>query len=442
MNLNHKTTPVCRAVLVVIVSVAIASSIKVASAQPGAGPPAAVTAAEVLVVSPKIERSFVGTVLPFRTAVLGSAVAGRVLEFPLRPGDVVEAEGIVTQLKTDTIDFEIALADAERRQRESEVTQIERPEDVNIAKARLASAKARYKYQEARRGRFEELYQNGGSVTEEQYEEVFADALEAQENLNVAQAQFDGMTQGSKLDQLTQAKAKLDFAKASLDLLVTKKAKHSIRSPFRGYVVKTYTEMGAWLSQGDPAVEVIDIEQVEVEFSVPEQYIAQVREGAIANITFNAMPQQVFKVPITTVIPMGDIRSRTFPVRVRMENQPVDKPAELGGTQKRLFRAGMYCTVKVDSSAEMKKTFVPKDALVLNNDTSVIYVIRKQGSSNEGIVDLLPVVIGNGQGQYVEVSGPAVAALKAGDLVVVGGNERLRPKQNVRHRSKLEEYQK
>ena len=58
------------------------------------GPPAALVA-----VSPVVERevtagqTFVGTVMPLKKAVVGSAVDGRVIEFPLNEGDRVERGG-------------------------------------------------------------------------------------------------------------------------------------------------------------------------------------------------------------------------------------------------------------------------------------------------------------------------------------------------------------
>jgi multidrug efflux pump subunit AcrA (membrane-fusion protein) len=57
----------------------------------GQGPPAYLVA-----VSPVVEREitagqmFVGTVMPLMTAIVGSAVDGRVVEYPLNEGDRVE----------------------------------------------------------------------------------------------------------------------------------------------------------------------------------------------------------------------------------------------------------------------------------------------------------------------------------------------------------------
>ena len=48
-------------------------------------------------------QEFVGTVVPARTAIVGSAVDGRVIEFPINEGDRVEAGDTLARLLTETV---------------------------------------------------------------------------------------------------------------------------------------------------------------------------------------------------------------------------------------------------------------------------------------------------------------------------------------------------
>ncbi|MCR9117902.1 MAG: hypothetical protein NXI22_13265 [bacterium] len=85
--------------------------------------------------------------------------------------------------------------------------------------------------------------------------------------------------------------------------------------------------------------------------------------------------------------------------------------------------------------------FVPKDALVLNDESTLIYVMTPtEGKPNEGIVKLVPVAVGEASGPYVHVTSLSQATLHKDDLVIVGGNERLRPDQPVRRRETLATY--
>ncbi len=397
-------------------------------------PPAPVTAAKVVFDAPEVQRAFIGTVLPFRTTVIGSAVDGRVLEFPLRPGDIVGQGDAVTQLKTDTIEREIAIAQSETNLRKAELSEMERDEIADISAAKVASAKARVKFTEAKRKRYAELYSRS-TITEEEYQQVLTEALEAKASLEGMEAEYQNTTKGVQLDKIAQARARTAIAAEMVALLETKKRKHTLVAPFRGIVTRTHTEVGAWLAKGAPAVEVVDLEQVEIEFEVQEQYIARVNKGTPAKIQFASMPGKTFTAPVTSVIPLADVQTRTFPVRIRAKNQQTS-------TGEPLFRAGMYCTVRV-AALDEKRVLVPKDALVLNKDSTLIYVIRKKDpASLQGTVELLPVNAGAGSGQYVQLSGPGIASLKEGDLVVTNGNERLRPGQAVRHLERLATYRR
>ena len=55
----------------------------------------------------------VGTVIPIRTSVIGSAVDGRVLELLVEEGEAVEANHPVARLRTAILELQLAGAKAE-----------------------------------------------------------------------------------------------------------------------------------------------------------------------------------------------------------------------------------------------------------------------------------------------------------------------------------------
>jgi len=381
---------------------------------------APITAAKVVVRKMALSRTFVGSVLPMRTSTIGSAVDGRVVEFPLRPGDRVEEDGTVAKLLTDTLSLQIKAGEAELQLRKAELSEMERSEDVDVAAAKVASSKARHKYAEARRTRYEDLYKQGRTVTQEEYELALTESLEAAENVRVAEAEYRRITEGGHTDQIAQARARVLFADAAIDLLKSRLAKHRLRCPFAGYVSKTYTEVGAWLASGAPAVEIVELDRVEIEVNIPEQFITAVAPGMPAQVTFDGLPDQLFELQVTSIVPQGDVRTRTFPVRLQMNNR--------NSEGKLILRAGMFCKVSLAVEAEKMAMLIPKDALVLGGRSPLVYVISKDPRTQSTVANPVPVVIGPGSGNDVQV----VGGFEPGDLVVVGGNERLRPGQAVR----------
>jgi hypothetical protein len=64
---------------------------------------------------------------------------------------------------------------------------------------------------------------------------------------------------------------------------------------------------------------------------------------------------------------------------------------------------------------------VPKDAIVENGNDKLLYVV------NNGTAEPMPVTTGMAYKNLIEVIGP----VQTGQLVVIRGNERLRPGQPV-----------
>ena len=94
-----------------------------------------------------------------------------------------------------------------------------------------------------------------------------------------------------------------------------------------------------------------------------------------------------------------------------------------------LLAPGMSARVHLEvSGGESEAVMVPRDAVVTRADGSRL-VWRVQGEGDVLQVHPVPVRVGRAQRDQVEVLGDA---LRAGERVVLLGNERLRPGQRVR----------
>jgi len=208
-----------------------------------------------------------------------------------------------------------------------------------------------------------------------------------------------------------------DQLRAVIRLIEDKLARMVIRAPFDGQVVAEKTEEGEWLGEGDPAVVLADLATVKVMVPVPEQSIARVRVGDEVPVSFDALSAPSFQGRVTAIIPRADAQARTFPVQV-------DVPNPDG-----LVLAGMLARVSFAIGDEGEVVFVPKDALVPRPDGSS-YLVQ----AVEGRAVVVPVRLVSGSGATFAVV-PLDGVLKAGDRVVVRGNERLRPGQSLREAS-------
>jgi HlyD family secretion protein len=380
----------------------------------------------VVAVSPVVEReisasqSFVGTVMPLRKAVVGSAVDGRVIEFPLNEGDRIERGGMLAQLLTDTIQLEIAAAEAELNLRQEELAELKngtRPGEIEQAKARMVAAEARWKYAEARKARAGKV---GQAMSDEEREEMTALAVEAEQAYLDAKAAHDLAVEGPRKEQIAQAAAQVAVQQATVDRLKDQLTKHTIISRFAGYVTAEHTEVGQWVQQGDPVAEVVAMDEVEVVAQVVEQYVPHIRVNMKVNVEIPALRGEMLSGVVAAIVPQADVQARTFPVKVRVKNELSDDGP--------LVKSGMYARVLLPTGESELATLVSKDALVLGGAEPVVFVVTIDANAKSAKVAPVPVKVGAADGNMIQVKGN----LKPGQQVVVQGNERLQPGQEVK----------
>jgi RND family efflux transporter MFP subunit len=391
-----------------------------------------------VIVAPIVQRevsagqTFVGAVVPLRRSIIGSAVDGRVSELYVDAGDPIgppqsDQEGIergqpIAQLLTDTISIEIAAARAEMLLRQHELAELEagsRPEEVAEAKARLGAAQALKDFTKARFDRTKALFEQSNTASLDELEQALSAFVAADQNQVAAKATADLAITGPRVEQIEQARARVAAATENVNQLESQKAKYTLRAPFEGYVVAKHTEIGAWVSRGDPVAEVIELDPIEIDVMVPEAFIAHIRIGAAGQIHVDAVPDQAFTGRVARVVPDADRRSRTFPVKVRLENPKTEDG--------HVLKSGMLARVTLAVGPPIQALLVPKDSLVLGGLQPSLMVVALDPETKQETVRSVPVQLGVTDGSLIQVTGN----LAPTDRIVVIGNERVRPGQPI-----------
>jgi RND family efflux transporter MFP subunit len=406
-----------------LVVLAAALAVSPAPAQPPGMPPSPVAVAPVVERQVAAGQTFVGTVRPSRTSAVGSAVDGRVEEFLVNEGDRVTKGQPLAKLRTKTLELERDAAKAELDVRLHELAELEhgmRPEEIAHARAGVAAAEARAKYTEARFKRMKDLFAagRGGAVSEEELQLVTHEHQQALQLVLQAKASYDMAVQGPRKEKIDQARAKVATQEDVVRRLEDQINLHTVRAPFDGYVSAEHTEAGQWVTRGGLVAEVVELDEVEVEANVNEESIGHLSLGAEARVEVGALADRVFVGTVARVVPQANVRARTFPVKVRVRNEVRD------GTP--LLKSNMFARVTLAVGKPEQATLVPKDAVVLGGPQPLVFV-PEPGADGKTAVTPVPVELGVASGPYIQVKG----ALKAGQRVIVQGNERLRPGQPV-----------
>ena len=203
--------------------------------------------------------------------------------------------------------------------------------------------------------------------------------------------------------ELSRARAKLKGVEAQVSNL-------RIRAPYSGHVIQMHTEIGAWVGRGQSVAHLVSTDTIRVIVNVPERHLPLLSLGTVASVEITALGGLPNAGRVVAILSEGYAESHTFPVAVEIDN-PKD-----------LIRSNMSAQVHFKVQQPEAAVLVHKDALVRNADGEAVFL------AVEGKAVSTPVRSGLAYSGFVAVEGN----LKAGDLAVVRGNERLRDGQNVR----------
>ena len=429
--------------------------------KPSERPPSPVTAAPVLYGYVQSTQTFVGTVVPTKTAIVGSAVDGRVIELRVNEGDRVSAQvfpkketkaqndlevpkccevpqdeksdgeeteefdpgSIIAKVLTATIELEIEAAQKECVALHNEYLKLyegTREEEVEQAEALMKAANAAADFEKEEFERMERLYKERKAITSQEYEEAkYKKALAVNNAIERTKA-WELADKGPRQEDIAVALARRDMQAKVVEKLQDQMKKYTIRSKFDGYIVKEFTEAGAWVNRGDPIAEVAALDEVDVLVNVLESAISYVVRGEDVAVDIPSLGDEPPREgTVELIVPQADYKTRTFPVKIRVPNE-----IENGVP---VIKAGMLAKVDLPTSKRTLSYVIPKDALTLGGKNPIIYVIDGATRNNQtGNPRPIPVKTSIAVGNFIAVSPlDPETRLQANSLVVTQGNERM-----------------
>jgi RND family efflux transporter MFP subunit len=268
--------------------------------------------------------------------------------------------------------------------------------DARLAEIEIQSVEARVREAQAR-------HQDAIRIRDE--------LLELREGRHASKTSIE-----SAISQVAIAAAALAREQAELARAQELRERHSVAAPFAGMVISKQVEAGQWVQRDDAVIELVSVDILRIRAALPQVYFPRVETGATATVLFDALPEHTFDGTVFARVALGNESSRSFPLLIDIPNP------------EHLLAPGMSARVLVELKDGVAETLtVPRDAVVAKADGSR-QVWRV--SEDDGALRAYPVVIKTGRARddrLEVVSGE----LRAGDRVVLLGNENLRPGQAV-----------
>lgn len=333
-----------------------ASNLFAQGTKPGMPPPAAVVVSEVKTGFVAPEAEFVGTVFYLEVSDIAAEVNGRIEVVSFEEGQRIKAGHVLVRLNADLLEKNLKGMKASYEQVLSELE------------------KARSDFQ-----RIESLYQRQ-VVPEQAYDE--------------------------NRFKVKSLEKKAESLKAEVERLEIELQKKVIKAPFDGVVIKKHVDRGEWLSPGSGVATLARDEIVDIVVEVPEEITRFIRSGVEVQVKAGGKET---RAKIFALIPRGDIATRTFPVKVRMNNSLS-------------LVEGMEARVVLPTNDRRRSLMVPRDAVLNLFGQYVVFTIV------DSKANLIPVKVIGYQGNRVGVEAERLAEKMS---VVIKGNERLRDGQRV-----------
>jgi HlyD family secretion protein len=367
-----------------------------------------------------------GEVIPVRRLNLNPKTAGRLDQLLVEQGDRVDAGQVVARMDSRELQ-------AQRQQALAELARVEanldllrtgnRPEaigqaqaGVNQAQAEVAAAQTRLNLATQRAERNQTLASDG-AISRDRLDEVVNEQRSAQANLEQAQARYNNAVQqlrlqrnGARSQEIAQAAAQVEAAKANLQAINTQLEDTVIRAPFAGVITQRNATEGDFVtptsfsSNTSSATSIVTLaNDLEILAKVPEVDIGQIKPGQAVEIRVDSYPNQTFNGLVRLVSPEAkeDPTQRgviTFEVRVKM----------LTGKDK--LRSGMTADLAFLGQQVDNALMVPTVAIITNKGQTGVLVPDRNNKPK-----FQPVTIGPNIGNETKI----LDGVKPGDPVFV-----------------------
>jgi RND family efflux transporter MFP subunit len=294
----------------------------------------------------------------------------------------------------------------------AQVRQIDYLEDVNQAKAQLASAQAAWQQAKA------QLAKNQAALTKAQLDFERATNLLATQSMT--KSDYDGYNEnlGTSQASVNEAKAQIEAqqgkvaaAKAQLKQAEINLGDSSLKAPWDGIILQRNIDVGSFVAAGTVGFSIADVRSVKVVFGVPDVMLRQLQLGSPLAITTDSFPGTEFPGRVTAITPSADPQTHVFNIEITVPN-PQNQ-----------LRPGMVASLQVPGGQLPEPVpVVLLSAIVRPPDDPAGYaVFVVEGQPGKEVARLRPVKVGTVYGDMIAVP----EGVRVGDRVITTGTTLL-----------------
>ena len=331
---------------------------------------AAIAVAPVPTVEQQVARfvHVTGSLMADERAEVAAETRGRVVRTPIERGTAVaEGDELVRLSSTET--------EAQAREAEANASQIEARLGL-VADAPFDAAKvpevqtalAAYDLAKSDFNRIQSLLDQR-VVSQAEFDQ-------RRTQMEAARQQYE-----SARNAAAQQYQALQAARARVTLAHKALADTVVRAPFAGLVAERLVSVGDFVTSGTKIAVVVRVDQLRVQLTVPEQFVAAVAVGQPVSFEVDAYANRQFVGHVRYVSPALESNQRALTVEAVVPNSS------------RELKPGLFATARVELPKRTPALLVPVDSVRTAGGTSRVFVITDH-RAQERIVTLGQTVDG------------------------------------------------
>ena len=186
-----------------------------------------------------------------------------------------------------------------------------------------------------------------------------------------------------------------------------------ILSPIDGNIVNIDAQVGALTSKGKILASILNTQFKEIETDLRSDIASEVKIGSIVDI-FSQRAK--FSGKVRGIVNIENVRTGTRKLRISLNE---DLPTNINASGTRFSLYIPFGDIK-------PRLLIPKDALIPSANKQIVYIYDK------GLAKQKFIQSGGAVGDKIEI----LKGLEEGQLVVVKGNENLKPNQEIKLKRK------
>ena len=228
---------------------------------------------------------------------INSKVSGEIKNIYFNEGDKVNINDTLALIDQETYILQKKQSEALLSLNEAQYNLMingYRIEDIKQAEENMKSLKTNLDLAEYDKINMEKLY-NLGSISEKQWKDVLTRYLSIKSQFSAAEENYLKLKRGSRKEDILAAKAKVDQAKAQLELIDKQLRDTYIISPISGIITNKVFEKGEMVQFGSTLFTISQLDKVYLMVYINESDLGKIKYGQKADIFVDSYPDKAFQ---------------------------------------------------------------------------------------------------------------------------------------------------